>query len=210
MNSEAREKVNIETFVVGPIQTNCYLVYDEESLKGILIDPGADDDAIRSFIESNNIEVLYTLNTHGHGDHIKGDSSFGFPIIIHELDEECLRDPVKNLSFQPEWGNESLEAHKKLKDGDVIEAGSLRLEVIHTPGHTPGGISVKCGDVLFSGDTLFFEGVGRTDLPGGSYEALKKSIKEKLFTLPEDTRVLPGHGPETTIGHEKKYNPFMD
>lgn len=202
--------MKIKTFIVGPLQTNCYLVYDEGSSKGVLIDPASCEKEIKDFIESNGIEVLYILNTHGHGDHIKGNSFFGFPILIHELDEECLRDPAKNLSFDPEWSSGSMKAEKKLKDGDVIEVGSLRLEVIYTPGHTPGGISVKCGSVLFSGDTLFFEGVGRTDLPGGSYETLKKSIKKKLFTLPGETRVLPGHGPETTIAHEKKYNPFMD
>ena len=100
-------------------------------------------------------------------------------------------------------------AKKLLKDGDVIDIDGLRLHVIHTPGHTPGGISIKCGDMLFSGDTLFFEGVGRTDLPGGSYKALINSIKTKLFTLPDATKVFPGHGPETTIGHEKRNNPFV-
>ena len=210
MTLEETDLFAVERFVIGPLETNCYLIYDKKSKKGILIDPGVYDREVSECIKKNGLDVINILNTHGHADHITGDRDFGFPVLIHELDEPCLKNPLKNLSVFS-GGNISLvKAQGLLKDGDVIEVGDLKLEVVHTPGHTPGGISVKCDNLLFSGDTLFFEGVGRTDLPGGDYSTLVKSIKEKLFTLPLDTKVFPGHGPETTIGHEKEYNPFVD
>ena len=207
---EETSSFGVVRFVLGPLATNCYLIYDKPSGKGMLIDPGVYDPEVSEYIKDNGITVVNILNTHGHADHITGDSAFGFPVLIHELDEPCLGNPLKNLSILS-GGNISLvKASGVLNGGDIIELGDLKLEVIHTPGHTPGGISIKCGDMLFSGDTLFFEGVGRTDLPGGDYDALVSSIKEKLFTLPAEVKVFPGHGPETTIGHEKEYNPFID
>jgi hydroxyacylglutathione hydrolase len=129
--------------------------------------------------------------------------------LIHELDESCLRGAGSNLAGWMHAEVEPVSAKRLLKDGDVVEAGSIKLEIIHTPGHTPGGITVKTGSLLFTGDTLFHEGIGRTDIPGGDHELLLKSIKEKLMTLPDSMRVLPGHGPETTIGHERENNPFL-
>ncbi|MGB2600138.1 MAG: MBL fold metallo-hydrolase [Candidatus Omnitrophota bacterium] len=199
----------ISKFVVGPLETNCYVIHERSSLKGLLIDPGVYDPDVVKYIRDNNIDVLYTLNTHGHADHIFGDSGFGYPVLIHELDEPYLRDGEKNLAG---WLNEVMKPVKTerlLKDGDDVVVGSLIFEVMHTPGHTPGGISVKLDSFLFSGDTLFFEGVGRTDCPGGDHEALFRSINEKLMALPDFVRVFPGHGPETTIGHERKSNPFL-
>ncbi|MGB2630606.1 MAG: MBL fold metallo-hydrolase [Candidatus Omnitrophota bacterium] len=193
MNSGLNDIV-IKRFVVGPLGTNCYVVHGKDSREGLLIDPGACDPGIAAYIRDNKINVQYILNTHGHPDHVAGNLGFGFPILIHELDESYIR-PIK-----PAWF---------LRDGDVITLGGIKLEIIHTPGHTPGSVSVRSGDILFSGDTLFLEGVGRTDLPGGDHAALLKSVKEKLMVLPDSVRVFPGHGPETTIGHEKENNPFL-
>jgi len=202
------DAVCVKKFVLGPLETNCYLVYGGKSLKGVLIDPGADDKSIRHFISENHIDIIWTLNTHGHADHIMGNAAFAFPVMIHELDAPCLTDAARNFSFFAGVNVPPVAVKKLLTGGDVIDIDGLRFHVIHTPGHTPGGISIKCADMLFSGDTLFWEGVGRTDLPGGSHKALINSIKTKLFTLPDATKVFPGHGPETTIGHEKRCNPF--
>lgn len=209
MSSVLNDTLRIKVFSVGPLDTNCYLAYGDMSKKGVLIDPGDRDPGIKRTIEDEKIDILFTLNTHGHADHIKGDSFFSYPVAIHSLDLPCLSDPGRNLSFNTGWSVDPVTAGKELSDGDVLEIGSLIFDVIHTPGHTPGCICLKCGDVLFSGDTLFYEGVGRTDLPGGDQRALVESIKNRIFVLPDHTRVLPGHGPETTIGHEKRYNPFL-
>ena len=209
MNSEKIDRLEVKTFVVGPLETNCYLAYGSVSKKGVLIDPGDEAGAIRDAIEKLGVDVLWVVNTHGHADHIKGDAYFSAPVAIHSLDEQCLSNPLKNLSFHASWCLKPVKAGRLLADGDIIKMGDMEIEVIHTPGHTPGGICLKCGDILFSGDTLFFEGVGRTDLPGGDHLALLKSIKEKLFSLPDSVKVFPGHGGDTTIGHEKKYNPFL-
>ena len=175
----------------------------------MLIDPAACDPEIKRSIKAGGIDVLCTLNTHGHADHIAGDAAFGYPVYIHELDEPCLSDARRNLSFMTGSDVMPPVTGKLLRDGDIIDIGGIRFEVIHTPGHTPGGICLRCGDVLFSGDTLFYEGVGRTDAPGGDHEALIRSIRERLMALPDTVRVFPGHGPETTIGHERRCNGFL-
>jgi glyoxylase-like metal-dependent hydrolase (beta-lactamase superfamily II) len=174
-----------------------------------LIDPGDHDPGIVKYIRDNKIEVCYSLNTHGHADHIFACAEFGYPVLIHELDESYLGDTEKNLSG---WLNESvkpIKAERLLRDGDILAVGGLKFEIIHTPGHTPGSVSIKLRNTLFSGDTLFLGGIGRTDIPGGDHEALMRSIKEKLMALPDNTKVLPGHGPGTTIGYERKNNPFL-
>jgi len=202
-------KLEVKKFVVGPLLTNCYLIYEKKSLKGALIDPGAYSADIEKCINEMKLDMKFILNTHGHADHIAGNSYYNLPIYIHEADELCLRDSDKNLSCFSGDNIKPRKAEKLLKDGDVILLGDVELKIISTPGHTPGGICVLSGDLLFSGDTLFFEGVGRTDLPGGSFETLVKSVREKIFTLSDSVKAYPGHGPETTLKHEKKNNPFV-
>ncbi len=203
------EAYGVKKFVVGSLSTNCYLIYEKISRKALLIDPGEYVPDIAEYIKAEDLKDVHILNTHGHADHIRGNVAFGFPVMIHELDASCLHSSLKNLSFFSDSAVSPVKAERLLKDGDIIRLGEVILEIIHTPGHTPGGISVKCQNILFSGDTLFFEGVGRTDLPGGDQKALVAAIKEKLFALPDFVRVFPGHGPETTIGHEKRNNPFL-
>lgn len=191
------------------MSTNCYLAYSKISRKGILIDPAVYDEEVAGYIADSGIDVKYTVNTHGHADHIAGNAAFSYPVLIHELDEPCLRDPIASLAFSAEVEVERSEAARFLCDGDVVDVDGLCFEAIFTPGHSPGGICLRCGSVLFSGDTLFYEGIGRSDLPGGDHETLIRSIKEKLMILPDDVVVYPGHGPETTIGHERRFNPFL-
>jgi len=205
MISEANNVLEVAVFAVGPLATNCYIVRETVSGKGVIIDPGAYDARVGEHIKAAGVDILNIVNTHGHADHIAGNAAFGFPVLIHALDAPCLSDPVRNLSMFSGEDCSPVTAARTLEDGDRIAVGGLELEVIHTPGHTPGGISLRCGDILFSGDTLFFEGAGRTDLPGGEAAELARSIRERLFTLPDHVKVYPGHGPATTIGHEKLY-----
>jgi glyoxylase-like metal-dependent hydrolase (beta-lactamase superfamily II) len=185
------------------------VAHDRASGKGILIDPGAYDPDIADHIRDKGIDVEFTLNTHCHWDHVLGDADFGFPVLIHELDGPYLIDPEISRVFSSGNVVRPEMISRFLSDGDTVKLGELSMTVLHTPGHTPGSISLRCGDILFSGDTLFYEGTGRTDLPGGDPEAMLMSIRDKLFKLPDDVRVLPGHGPETTIGHERRNNPFF-
>lgn len=193
MTSGKNETLGIKNFVLGPLSTNCYLIYEKSTHKGMLIDPAAYDTEITNYIRDNDIDMVGVLNTHGHPDHILGNADFDLPVMIHKLDEPDL----------------SRRAQRLLADGDIVRLGDIKLEVIHTPGHTPGGISIKYDNLLFTGDTLFAEGVGRTDLAGGDYDTLMKSIRDKILILPDSVRVFPGHGPETTVGHEKEHNPFL-
>jgi len=200
--------IKIETFVVGPSETNCYLVYSDTEKNGFLIDPGFFDKKISRFIEDHQIRIKNIINTHGHIDHTAANGKFNYPVLIHQKDSEILKDPAKNLLFFLNMNASAFSVSEYLKDGDIIAEGEIKFEVIHTPGHTPGGISLKMGNIVFTGDTLFSEGVGRTDFEYASQEDLMESIKKRLMRLPDDTEVLPGHGPSTTIGHERKNNPF--
>ncbi|MEI8175966.1 MAG: MBL fold metallo-hydrolase [Candidatus Omnitrophota bacterium] len=200
----------LKRFIVGPLETNCYLVADAVSKEALLIDPGGDaGGAITDFILKNGLIVKYVVNTHGHGDHIAANGVFKADILIHGNDRACLTDPRLNLSTVYGAGVVSPDAARSLADGDEIKAGDLLFQVLHTPGHTPGCICLKHDNILFSGDTLFFECVGRTDLPSGSHRAIQESIKNRLMNLPDDCKVHPGHGRETTIGHERRNNPFL-
>ncbi|NQU73198.1 MAG: MBL fold metallo-hydrolase [Candidatus Omnitrophica bacterium] len=199
----------LKKFVVGPLETNSYIFGDEGSREVVLIDPGGESNKINKFIKAANLKLKYVINTHGHGDHIGGNSDFNVGVLVHKLDKDFLENPLLNLSASFGAQVISPKASRFLNDGDKIDIGNVYLEVIHTPGHTPGGICLRYDNLIFSGDTLFFEGVGRTDIPNASWEALMDSLKNKLMQLPDACKVYPGHGSETTIGHERKNNPFL-
>jgi hydroxyacylglutathione hydrolase len=205
MNSEGNNNFMMMRFPIGPLETNCYLVYDVSVMEGAIIDPGWHDKDMLKTVAETKVDVKYVINTHGHADHIAGNGDFAAPVIIHRLDEACLTDPVKNLSLFSGLSFTGLKAGRTVEDGDLIRVGNIELEVLHTPGHTPGGISLKCAAGVFSGDTLFFEGIGRTDLAGGDLAEILESIEKKLMCLPDNLPVFPGHGKGTTIGEAKKF-----
>jgi len=189
----------VKRFTVGWLSTNCYVVGCEETREAAVIDPGMDSEReaepILDFIKQNNLHIKYIINTHGHPDHVAGNAiikkATGAPILIHESNSE------------------NVQADTKLHDGNILQVGTLKLVVLHTPGHTPDGISLLGENLVFTGDALFAGSVGRTDFLGGSYEELMRSIKTKLLAIPDSFKVYSGHGPSTTIGDEKKYNPFL-
>jgi hydroxyacylglutathione hydrolase len=199
---------------VGNLGTNCYIAYSETTREAAVIDPGGSAERILAAIGNEKLTVKYIINTHGHADHVLANlrikQSTGAPILIHEADGAMLTSAALNLSMYIGGAATCGPADQLLRDGDVIKvADDLELTVIHTPGHTPGGICLKSGDVLFSGDTLFAESIGRTDFPGGSFSKLIAGIQEKLMPMDDNVKVLPGHGPETTIGWERKMNSFI-
>jgi len=205
--------IDYKLAVVGPLDTNCYLVHCGETLECAVVDPGAEADHIFPLILEFGLKPVYIINTHGHIDHIGANrdvkDKFGIPLGIHSLDGPLL-EKVQQFELSFFLGaKESPPADFLLKDGDSIAIGKSALLVIHTPGHTPGSVSLLGDGILFSGDTLFNGGVGRTDLPGGSTRDLEQSIRERILTLPPETIVLPGHGPWTTVGEEKESNPFL-
>ena len=191
------------------MEVNSYVVADPESKEACLIDPGAGAGAIKDFLNKNGLSLKFIINTHGHGDHIAQNASFRVPIYIHRLDKDFLTNPDLNLSRVFLFSVTSPKADRLLEGGEKIKLGSIYLEVIHTPGHTPGSVSIKTGDVIFTGDALFNGGIGRTDFPYGDEELLLKAIKEKLLVSSDETIIHPGHGASSTIGHERKTNPFL-
>ena len=199
----------LKTIIAGPMGANCYILGCNSSKEAIIIDPGGDYQKIVACLEEQGLEPKIIINTHGHIDHIGANDKFNLPIYIHELDAEYLTDPVKNLSalFGPPYISPA--ASRLLKDGGKIELGEISLEVIHTPGHTPGGICLKTGDIIFTGDTLFCGGIGRTDFPSASEKDLIESIKGKILILDDNTLIYPGHGPCSTVGRERRENSFL-
>jgi hydroxyacylglutathione hydrolase len=204
-----KEEFILKSFVVGPLETNCYVVVDPVTKEACLIDPGADPAVIKDYLRKNGLELRFIINTHGHGDHIAANSQFKAPVYIHRLDGDFLTDTGLNLSGMFISGITSPKASRLLDDGDIIALGNLKLKVIHTPGHSPGSISVKVDGAVFTGDALFAGGIGRTDFAYGDTDLLMKSISKKLFTLDDNTVVYPGHGSHSTIGEEKRSNPFF-
>lgn len=187
---------------------------DEITNKSIVIDPGGDADGLLEFINKNNLEIEYIVLTHGHADHIGGvielESNLEVPIIAHSDEVELLKDSDENLSNQMSTKPIKIEPSILVNDRDKFNIGDLEVEIIHTPGHTVGGMSLKIGDNIFSGDTLFKGSVGRSDFPGGNGSVLIDSIREKLLIFSDDTKIWPGHGESTTIGEEKLFNPFLN
>lgn len=198
---------------VGELQANCYILYDEEK-NAVVIDPGAEAETILAAVSSRGLAVRHILLTHVHFDHVQAArevaAATGGDILAPEGDWAALSDPRLNLSgLFPGEGPLTLQADGKLREGDVVEAGTLRLTVLHTPGHTPGSSCFLCENVLFSGDTLFRFSMGRTDFPGGSFQDMKESL-DRLAALPGDYTVLPGHDAATTIAEERADNPYIN
>lgn len=205
--------LDIEILQLGMLETNCYLVSDTAGGECIVVDPADDAGYILSVAEKSGMHIISIVLTHGHYDHIGALEALaratGCGVHIHPEDASMLTDAGRNFSSL--LGSPAVYTGQiiPIKDGNSLSVGTRKLRVIHTPGHTPGGICLAGADFLISGDTLFEYGVGRTDLPGGSSEQLKASIINKLFRLPDDVVVFPGHGNPTTIGKEKRNNPFI-
>jgi glyoxylase-like metal-dependent hydrolase (beta-lactamase superfamily II) len=210
------EDLRIETYTLGPLETNAYLVIDPEAAKAFVIDPGDGPEPLLRRIDELGAEVEAIVLTHAHFDHIAGVDAVRracrCPVWLHGLEADWLTDPRKNGSAL--WPDVSppiaLEpAEHALEDGMTLKLIGREFRVIHTPGHSPGSVSLFHGGHLIGGDVLFRMSVGRTDLPGGRTEDLVDSIRNKLYKLPPDTRVYPGHGPQTTIGFEMAHNPYV-
>jgi glyoxylase-like metal-dependent hydrolase (beta-lactamase superfamily II) len=206
----------VKQIQVSAMAVFAYLVGDQITGDALVIDPAADIKGIIAEAKKNNLRINYIVNTHGHVDHISGNTEMqketGAKIIVHE-DDSIMLTHTPAMILRMFGAKASPPADILVKDGDTISVGNVELKVIHTPGHSPGGISLYTPGYVFTGDTLFVEAVGRTDLPGGSWQTMLKAIKEKLFCLPDDTKVMPGHNygrmPTSTIGHEKTCNPFV-
>ena len=204
-----------ESLAVGPLSVNCYIVACEKSREGIVVDPGGDVELIVRIVQQHGLKIHTIINTHGHFDHLGGNrqalAAFGARLLIHQADAPMLSMSAEVARKYGMQGENSPEADAYLVDGMDILFGTCRLKVFHTPGHTQGGCCLYFEEErkVITGDTLFADSIGRTDLPGGSHEQLLESIRSKLFTLPDDVIAYPGHGPQTTIGHERSCNPYF-
>ena len=202
----------IKTLAVGPIMANCFIVGCEKTKSAVVIDPGDEINKILMSLADSKLTVKYILNTHGHFDHVganKLKDATGADILIHEADADMLALVSMSAMAFGLSGENSPPADRTIDEGDKITFGDITLKVLHTPGHSPGGVSLYGDGVVFVGDSLFAGSIGRTDFPGGDYDTLITSIKNKLFPLGDDVRVYSGHGPATTIGREKRFNPFL-
>jgi glyoxylase-like metal-dependent hydrolase (beta-lactamase superfamily II) len=192
---------------------NCFVLGCEQTLNAVVIDPGDEADRILMALSESSLTLKTIINTHGHFDHVGANKPLhdatGAPIVIHALDAPMLNQIAASAANWGLAGDNSPTPERTIDDGDTIEFGNIALTVIHTPGHTPGGVSLHTGEHVFVGDTLFAGSIGRTDFPGGSFETLRDSIQKKLFALGDAVQVYTGHGPQTTIGRERINNPFV-
>ena len=207
--------MKITSMPTGMLGVNTYLAVDEATNKGFIVDPGGYSPQITKMVEEEGIEIEYIILTHGHSDHICGVNEHldDFPdakVVANINEKNMLEDANLNMSASME-GAQTVKADIFVDDGDEMQVGELRLKFLYTPGHTPGGmcIYIESENILFSGDTLFCQSIGRTDFPGGSFRDLSDAIHTKLFVLPDETQVLPGHMGLTSIGFEKENNPFV-
>jgi glyoxylase-like metal-dependent hydrolase (beta-lactamase superfamily II) len=202
----------VTTLALGPVQTNCYLVADEHTRQAVVIDPSWSADLILAEAKSANLTIEMILITHGHFDHVganrKLKEATGAKLVIHALDQPMLKVLSETSAAFGLSVENSPPPDQTVQDGDSLQFGEITLTVLHTPGHTPGGISLHTDGVVFVGDTLFAGSIGRTDFPGGDFDTLISSIRNKLYPLGDQMIVYTGHGPETTIGREKRFNPF--
>jgi glyoxylase-like metal-dependent hydrolase (beta-lactamase superfamily II) len=205
--------VIIKTLPLGPIMANCFIVGCENTKSAVVIDPGDEVNKILLAMADSKLTVKYIINTHGHFDHVGANKRLkdatNAPILIHKADADMLAQVSMSAMAFGMSGENSPPADRTIDEVDKITFGDITLTVIHTPGHSLGGVSLWVDGVVFVGDSLFAGSIGRTDFPGGDYDTLIKSIKTKLFPLGDDVVVYSGHGPETTIGREKRFNPFL-
>ncbi len=207
------KKLQLEILQLGMIMTNCYLVINRETKEALIIDPADEAERIGQRIAALAAKPCAVLLTHGHFDHIGAADAlrdvYGIPVLAMDREQEILENPGKNLSVNYGAGF-TVKADRFLKDGEEFSLAGFEIQVLHTPGHTAGGACYYLPEegVLFSGDTLFCGTVGRTDLPTGSMAQIRDSLHKKLFTLPDDTEVFPGHGESTDLSYEKQYNPY--
>jgi len=202
-------KMIIKKMVVGGMKANCYIFGDTKTKEVFVIDPGGDYHRIKNVLDKAGLNTKAIINTHGHIDHISANRYLGYPIWIHKEDASFLQDSKKNLSSLFGFNLKSPPAARLLEEGETLKIGGLELVVIHTPGHTPGSICLKSDGLMFTGDILFYGGIGRSDFPHGSESMLFESLRNKVLIHDDKTVVYPGHGPSTTIGEEKKSNPFL-
>lgn len=203
----------IKQLTVGPIMANCYILGCERTREAAVIDPGDETDKILMSLASEKLTLKHILNTHGHFDHVGGNrrlkDATGADLLIHAADAAMLAQLSASAAAFGLSAQNSPPPDRTVAEGDRVTFGDIALTVLHTPGHTPGGISFHTDRCVFVGDALFYGSIGRTDFPGGDYDTLIASIRTKLFTLDDDTTVYTGHGPATTVGQEKRSNPFV-